>query len=183
MPIKIYYLADIPESILTIAGWFKEYWGGFYPERSIEAWADLAYANKDKVPFTLVAVDETEAMRRPIGTATIKFNGMGDFEPEACWLSSVYVIPTERGKGIATSLILSTLQICRELGVGNVSLFTRTDGRLYTKLGWSQIAKMNYQATSVKLMKNDLGKAATPAVSVVWKGKPEGAIVGASKDA
>ena len=55
------------------------------------------------MPLTFIAVDTD--VNKPVGTITLKFQGMGDYKKDQVWLSSLYVISEYRGKKIATQLI------------------------------------------------------------------------------
>jgi ribosomal protein S18 acetylase RimI-like enzyme len=152
MSLRISYLADEPEFVSEVANWYKDFFGEFYPERTVKDWQNFLFINKDSLPFTLIAVEEKNGIRNPIGTATIKKNGMPGCEPNSIWLSGVYVIESARGRGVASALIAQCLKISAELGVNKIMLFTRTDGQLYKKFGWYVMDEVEHQGGIVKVM-------------------------------
>ena len=77
----------------------------------------------------------------PVGMLVV---GIEEAEP-AAWISRVFVEADHRGKGIATSLLQSALDICKEKGRPYLSLTVKNDNenaqRLYKSLGFAPFMK------------------------------------------
>lgn len=57
----------------------------------------------DRVPIVLVARDDAGPM---VGTASLLFDDL-EGDPRNPWLASVFVPPEQRGKGIASALVVA----------------------------------------------------------------------------
>ncbi|TAK75863.1 MAG: GNAT family N-acetyltransferase, partial [Gammaproteobacteria bacterium] len=121
---KIEYLADNIHFRETIASWFMKEWGSRYPERTLSIWAETqTYLNKDKLPLTLVAIQDNEV----VGTVCLRTDGMTTHGEWKAWLSYLVVPESHRGKGIAKELIKQAEKIAKKLGIDELHLFTRLD--------------------------------------------------------
>ncbi len=135
--ITIQTLASRPEFIPHLADWAYRQW---YGNRStdfrlvVEGFRRRAQAS---IPLSWVALDDTT----PVGMVSltkIELRSRTDLSP---WLSSLYVIPGERGKGIAGLLINTVVTHCSSLGLSDVYLFTGENNEIdlfsyYTARGW-----------------------------------------------
>jgi GNAT superfamily N-acetyltransferase len=69
-----------------------------------------------------------------------------DIEPERAYLLNVYTASEARGHGYANRLMRSAIQICRDRGIGVVSLHASPQGRpIYEKMGFQQSDEMLLQ--------------------------------------
>lgn len=68
------------------------------------------------------------------------------------WLSSVYVPPEHRGRGIATALSLRAVEEARRLGHERIYLFTPNSRALYARLGWQDLEVLHRQGISLTVM-------------------------------
>jgi GNAT superfamily N-acetyltransferase len=159
---RITYIIHHPDYCATVADWYISFWGKNYPNRTNADWQAYIGKSVSKLPITLVAIDESTSPPSPVGTASIRLNGMDNCTPNTAWLSGVYVPDDHRGKGIATALIKEAIKVASEQ-YSQLYLFTRTDGRIYKNLGWKTTNKMEYQGHEVLVMTNTL----TPKIN--WK--------------
>lgn len=156
MKLKIAYLIDYTQYQAEAAQWLMNFWGNRYPDRSLKDWEKKLYANKDKIPFTLIALDESCNPAKLVGTVSICRETYSFYPEEAIWLSAAFVKESERGKGIAIKLIQEAIRIAEQLNVPTILLFTRTDGALYKKLGWALTKTFEYQGNSTLLMEKKI---------------------------
>jgi GNAT superfamily N-acetyltransferase len=149
----ITYIINHPDHYATVADWYMSFWGKNYPDRTKTDWEAYIGKYADKLPMTLIALDDSTNPFTPIGTASIRLNGMDNCPLNTAWLSGVYVPPEHRGKGVATSLIKEALKITSKQ-YNQLYLFTRTDGRIYKNLGWQTTSEIEYQGSQVSVMQN-----------------------------
>lgn len=151
--VKIQYLVDVPQHVDTLAQWTVDAWGKYDPTLNItNATAALtAKRNKDKVPFTLVAINGSE----PVGMVSLKSKiKVAGYEDRNLWLGSYWVIEQYRDQGIGTQLLKQAYAKARELGYKKISLFA-SDPKApewYARQGWKQFATDTYQGHTVVLM-------------------------------
>lgn len=153
---KIEYLADHREFIPRLARWMHEEWGYLYPEHTLEIRRQLVTerANKDRIPLTLVAIEDNE----PVGTVCLKIDDM-DTRPELTpWLASLYVEKTHRRQGIGAKLVAAIESEAARLGVKKLYLFTPDSEIFYASLGWTVTERLEYRGCFVSVMKKQLEK-------------------------
>lgn len=155
MPIEICNINNYPELVTVVAKWYMSFWGERCPERTQKQWEAFIGRNSDKPPLTLIAIDTNKNPAMPVGTASLKLAGMGEYKPEKLWLSAVYVPPEYRGNNIATALIKEIIDIAAKQDT-DLYLFTRTNGRIYEKLGWRTVHMNAYQGSNVRVMRKSL---------------------------
>ena len=155
MTIEIVHINKYPEFFPVVAKWYMSFWGEKYPERTLHDWELFIGRNIDKPPLTLIAIDTSKRPIEIVGTASIKLSGMGQYEANSPWLSAVFVPYEYRDKKIASTLIVEIIKIASK-EYADIYLFTRTDGRIYKKLGWDVIETSQYQGSIVRIMKKSL---------------------------
>ena len=131
--ITIGFLADYPDTIPTLAKWFRAQWPGYYASWSqAELEQDfLLDTSRDQIPCRLVAFELGELT----GTIILRNNGSAmppEFQPE---LGGLYVAETHRGHGIATELVRAGMQVALDQGYDAVYATTVAAGIL-ERLGW-----------------------------------------------
>ena len=140
--LRIEYLADHPEAVPLVAGWYFAEWGYLNPAATLERTRDklVASMNRDVIPLTLLAVIDEEV----VGAAQLKYREMPMFPEKEHWLGGVYVVPEYRGQDIAAQLVDSVVEAARNLGVQTLHIQTeRLDGGLYASLGWTPVEQVN----------------------------------------
>jgi GNAT superfamily N-acetyltransferase len=151
---QIELLADHPLLVRVISGWHFDEWSDRYPGTTRAAWTwELAgRCERDRIPVTFVAMVDSE----PIGSASLVVCDM-DTRPELSpWLAAVYVLPAFRRRGIATALVTHALTQARQLGVGQLYLWTDTAASLYSQLGRCPLGEESYKGKRVLVMVHDL---------------------------
>lgn len=152
---ELKFLADIPEALPQIAKWYFDEWGVRMKDNSLEQITQRMQSmlNRDKIPLHLVATDG----HRVLGVAQLKFREMDIYPEKEHWLGGVYVHEAARGNGLASRLISKTLDLAKDFGEKNLYLQTeRSDGGLYTHLGWTPIEKVHYNGMDVLVMERSI---------------------------
>ena len=149
------FLADCPEAIPQIASWYFEQWGHRLEDSSpgdIESKL-RGSLNRDQLPLLILAIQNEEVM----GVAELKFREMDIYPEKEHWLGGVYIPLEHRGKGIASQLVRQALRIAKTLGVSTLFLQTeKSDGGLYSSLGWSPVEQLNRRGLDVLVMEKNL---------------------------
>ena len=151
MAVKFVYLADRPEALATIAGWYFSEWGYLRPDTGPERIAARlgSSMHRDRLPLVVLAVDGREV----IAAAELKYHEMDIYPDREHWLGGVYVAVPHRGRGVAAQLIGYAVAEAAALGVEVLHLQTEhRDGGLYTRLGWQAVEQVNYRGVDVLLM-------------------------------
>jgi N-acetylglutamate synthase-like GNAT family acetyltransferase len=149
--LRIDYLANHPDLVPVLAGWFLREWGGRSPEDTLERFEEriLSRMNRDKLPLTLVAFIEKE----PVGTAALKIQEMKTHPQYQYWLGSVYVKENCRRQGIGSALVKTVIEEAKAFGIEELYLYTRGMENFYTQLGWNEIERPYYRGRNVTIMK------------------------------
>ncbi|MGM0501514.1 MAG: GNAT family N-acetyltransferase, partial [Bacillota bacterium] len=93
---------------------------------------------------------------KAVGTASIIECDLETRKDLSPWLADVYVLPSHRGKKIATKLIERVLEETKKIGISKLFLFTREAEGLYKKMNWKLIDTINYHGDQGTLMKYEL---------------------------
>jgi GNAT superfamily N-acetyltransferase len=136
-----------------IADWYFEEWS-IDKATTVER---LKGFQNDGIPFQLVMT----LNGLPIATGGV-YNHVGlldavprlnEFKP---WLALVYTLPEHRGKGYGAILCEEIQRIANELGTKELYLFTHTAERLYKRLGWEQLERIDLKGKDIAIMKKEL---------------------------
>ena len=132
--ITIGFLADYPDTVPTLAKWFRDQWPDYYADMSQEQLEQdfLEDASRDRLPIRLVAFESNELA----GTIILRENGtetLPEFQPE---LGGLYVVASHRGHGIATELVRAGMQVALDQGYKTVYATTIAVAGILERLGW-----------------------------------------------
>jgi RimJ/RimL family protein N-acetyltransferase len=141
--VTIGFLADYPETVPTLASWFRDQWSDFYANWSqAEMEQDfLEDASRDRLPIRLVAFESNELA----GTIILREQGtetLPEFQPE---LGGLYVIESHRGHGIATELVRAGMKLALDQGYQTVFATTVVAAGILERLGWEFIKTVIHQ--------------------------------------
>jgi predicted N-acetyltransferase YhbS len=92
----------------------------------------------------------------PIGTASFTQTDMVARSELTPWLASVYMVPAQRGRGLAARLVRAVEAAARDTAVPTLWLFTDTAAPLYARLGWIDVGQEIEAGKPVTLMRRDL---------------------------
>ena len=133
---EIEYICDAKEHIPTAVRWiYDEFIDGIRPGVTIDMISKLYQTSgKDKLPVTLVAIEDSFCA----GVISLVANDLKirEYTP---WLSSLYVHPAYRKKGIGEALVGAIKETARKLGYNELYLRTEHAQGYYKKLGWQEI--------------------------------------------
>jgi predicted N-acetyltransferase YhbS len=149
MTIKIHHLLDHMHHLPTVAAWQHAEFGYLSPGGTVEQRAERLRSASDKtrLPVALVAVsDGTLVGSAAVAATTLTHKHLTP------WLSSVFVPPEQRGKGIASKLSLAAIAEAARLGFEKIHLFTPKNESLYARLGWNTFEHAAINGTPVCLM-------------------------------
>ena len=143
-------LSDYPEVLPQVAKWYFAEWNCRREGETVKKSAVRLqkYLESNDLPSILLALKE----KKPIGVAQLKYFELRcaypDFEH---WLGGVYVIPSERGRGLASKLVQEIERLAARCSVKTLYLQTEAlDGGLYAKLGWLPVEQ--YQGENQPLV-------------------------------
>jgi GNAT superfamily N-acetyltransferase len=152
--ITIGFLADHPDTIPTLAKWFRAQWPDYYANWSqAEMEQDFFEdASRDRLPIRLVAFESSELA----GTIVLREQGtqsLPEFQPE---LGGLYVIESHRGHGIGTELVRAGMQVAREQGYETVFATTVMAAGILERLSWEFIKTVVHSDGQVSLYRCNL---------------------------
>jgi RimJ/RimL family protein N-acetyltransferase len=147
--ITIGFLADYPDTIPTLAKWFRDQWPDYYADMSQEQLEQdfLEDTSRDRLPIRLVAFESNELA----GTIILRENGteaLPEFQPE---LGGLFVIETHRGHGIATELVRAGMKLALDQGYETVYATTVVAAGILESLGWEFIQTVIHQDGELSL--------------------------------
>jgi GNAT superfamily N-acetyltransferase len=148
--LKIVPLVERPELVDQVAAWGFAEWGHLNPGQTLQSRTAEIHErmNADRVPIVLVALDEAGLL---VGTASLLFDDL-EGDPRNPWLASVFVPAEQRGKGIASALVVAIEDAARRLGFPILYLFTTSAARLYARLGWRALERRDYRGEHIQVM-------------------------------
>jgi GNAT superfamily N-acetyltransferase len=148
--LQIVPLVEHPELVDQVAAWGFAEWGHLNPGQTLQsrtAWI-RERMKIDRIPIVLVARDDAGPM---VGTASLLFDDL-EGDPRNPWLASVFVPAEQRGKGIASALVVAIEDTARRLGYPTLYLFTTSAARLYAGLGWRALERREYRGEHIQVM-------------------------------
>ena len=147
---KIVPLVERPEFVDQVAAWGFAEWGHLNPGQTLQSRTAEIHErmNVDRLPIVLVALDDADML---VGTASLLFDDL-EGDPRNPWLASVFVPAGQRGKGIASALVVAIEDAARRLGYPILYLFTTSAARLYGRLGWRALERRDYRGEHIQVM-------------------------------
>ena len=141
--ITIGFLADYPETVPTLAKWFRAQWPDYYADMSQEEMEQdfLSDASRDRLPVRLIAFESSELA----GTIVLRERGsetLPEFEPE---LGGLYVVESQRDHGIGTELVRAGMKLAHDQGYETVYATTVVAAGILERLGWEFIDTVIHQ--------------------------------------
>ena len=141
--ITIGFLADHLDTIPKLASWFREQWPDYFANWSQSEMEQdfLQDASYNRLPIRLVAFEADEL----VGTIVLREQGsesMPEFQPE---LGGLYVIGSQRGRGIGTALVEAGMKLASDQGCEIVYATTVAAAGILERLGWAFIKTVKHQ--------------------------------------
>jgi GNAT superfamily N-acetyltransferase len=146
---KIEYLKDNPDYVYQIAELIFKEWGNLRVNTKVDRYLDAigSRLNTEKTPLTIIAKSDNGDL---IGFASLVDSDMDINKDLTPWISGVYVIVEQRGKGVGREIVERLEQIAIDLGFNELYLFTYDKERFYSNLSWITIKTdfyLNHQVT------------------------------------
>lgn len=153
--VHIEYLIDHPDIMGQVARWNYETWGYLFEKSSYERFlAGLSKViGRRQIPTMFVALEEDI----PIGSVGLVAHesDRSDLSP---WLSSLFVLPEHRNRGVGRLLVDRVIDECHLLGVQTIFLHALHEQEpYYSKLGWEIKEHVIHRRQNVVIMSKDTG--------------------------
>ena len=155
--IKIIDLKHKPEYLKPLSQWHHEQWAYLNPGQSLSDRQESmgSFLQDQFIPSTYCA----EFNNQVVGSAAIIDNDMDSHPELSPWLASVYVAPSWRKQGIATTLMRHIIKQAKSHDIGQLYLFTPDEEDFYLARGWELIRRETYRDSDVSLMQYTIEKA------------------------
>lgn len=150
-------LKDHPEWLPQIAQWHHLEWLTSHPGFSQDAAAKRLEERKqslqkhlhsDALPTTFVAHVNNE----PVGTVSLVYYQFSESQKASEWLTNLYVSETERGQGVASTLLRCAIQFAQSKKIPRLLLYTSNQVDFYRKRSWRSINRGIVQGEQVEIM-------------------------------
>lgn len=158
VPIKICYLAEVPEVVPKLVQFFLKEWGLYYgPDGPGIAESDIwECCQINSLPLALVAIDESNG--KVVGTGALKAESNGSTPDQSPWITSLVVEENNRGNGIGTALISALEMEARRFRYPFIYSSTFSAGDILLSRGWQPINKINSHHGVVTIYRSELRK-------------------------
>lgn len=136
---EIELLADYPDSIPALVECYVSAWEPYYGENGPgDAQAELeSRTNRDAIPIGFIATENGEIC----GAAALDLDVSTGFVPSVVGL---YVLPSQRGRGVAKALIEFAGVVAKRLGYVRLYVSTNVLGGLLERMGWYPIGDVEF---------------------------------------
>jgi len=151
--VRLEYLADSVSHLPQLARWHRAEFGYLNPANTEVHYVERLTTSlqKSDLPTTFVALqDDTLLGSASLVRQTITHQHLSP------WLSSVYVDPQHRGRGIASALVGRVEQAAAAMGFETIYLFTPSSEKLYASLGWQTIEYARRSELNIAIMSKAL---------------------------
>ncbi len=140
------------QTIELIANWYLNEWHLPIDKTILRLQTITADPSQFQVLMTLDNV--------PVSTGGIYSHvGLLDREPKfkvfKNWLALVYTTPDKRQQGYGAAICNYIQDYSKHIGLDKIHLFTDTAERLYKRLGWDEIERLNLGERHIVVMKKD----------------------------
>jgi cystathionine gamma-synthase len=139
--IHVEYLADYPGLVPSLATLHHAQWRRLLPDWSAaQALEELAgHTRRRAIPTTLVALEGGELLGS-VSLLSVDHERLAHLSP---WLASLFVVPEQRGRGVARLLIDRLVAEAAALGVRRLYAYTPEHEAMYVRMGWSLLERLD----------------------------------------
>jgi RimJ/RimL family protein N-acetyltransferase len=161
--VTIANLADHPDTIPTLAMWFRAQWPVYFAQQT-QADVEQGFrteAARDGLPLRLIAFESGELA----GTIVLReraIDSLPEFQPG---LGGLFVVEPHRGRGVATALVRAGMNLARDQGYERIYATTAVAGGILERLGWRQIKAFIHQDEQHTLYQYVLSGSGPPATA------------------
>ena len=162
MDVRIDYLVNHHEHILTLAGWFKAQDSDFFAQSSLSEIAREHFEsrlNTDALPISFIALDALQ----PIGTIALLIESVTTHTHLSPWLGALYVLPEFRHRGIGMSLVAHAMSKAQGLGLSSVYAGVSRAEQRYIAEAWRVHERVVYHGKPLCILRYDFGVRGTHA--------------------
>lgn len=152
MTLRIVSLTERPDLVPVVAFWQWKEWGEPRGRLLGSVTTDVTELVGSSIEAGFVMLDGEHA----VGTACLTAADLDTRPDLSPWLASVFVEPSQRGRGIASALVRTVEQTALRIGYPTLWLFTWDTAPLYRRLGWEQVGVERHHGELVTLMRRDL---------------------------
>jgi len=131
---EVLQLSDCTHHLETVGNWiFHQWWSRRYDSPEVVLGWLRTHTQKDKVPFTLVAL----VNGIPVGSCSIIENDCVHRPQYAPWVAAVFVRPEMRHRGIASAMLQEATAVARRARVRGLYIDCLVEtAPVYQKNGW-----------------------------------------------
>jgi GNAT superfamily N-acetyltransferase len=149
--VELGWLADLPAASAGLARLHHGHWAALMPDWSLpEAIAELEdHATRRAFPTTWIARQGD----RIVGSVSLVTSDAAQFPHYTPWLSSLFVLPEFRGRGIGEALVGRLLFAARRWDFAAVHLFTEGPITLYRRTGFEVIEETRLFDKPVRILR------------------------------
>ncbi len=142
-----------------VASWIYHEWSFLYAGKTVRHVEEVLRErfHTRTLPLTLVAYDGD----RPVGTVSLKEFDLEERPDLTPWVTSLYVVPGARSRGVGSGLMDAAEQKACRMGIRKLFLFTADAdlaSRFYEPRGWTTRERMRYHSYPVLIMEKKLGR-------------------------
>jgi N-acetylglutamate synthase-like GNAT family acetyltransferase len=154
MELRIEYLADHLELLSTLAQWHHEFFSAYNPGASLEGRIRKLESGslKGSIPTTVVAL----LADKLVGSASLVERDMESRQGLSPWISTVYVHPDYRRRGIGARLVRYLEGDAKRLGFERLYLFTPDMRPFYETFGWTVLEETQHRGRPTTIMEKQL---------------------------
>ena len=147
---RVIPLLQRPEFIPSVARWIYAEWSYEFTTVTADAWmiGFAAELQPHGVPTTLIALDGDEL----VGTASLDPCDLPSRPALGPRLSSLYVAPPRRGRGLASQLLRGVEAEARSQGYAALHLHTTDQTEFFARRGWRWIEDVTEWNRRVTIM-------------------------------
>ena len=141
--LEVVVMPDNPQFWATAARWCLDEWGAQWPDDTLEDYYALyrsSASHPDAVPVVLAATDAGQLL----GVVTLIADDELPGATEGPWLAACFVDPAHRGQGVGKALVKAAEQKAKDLGYGDLYLFTWSERDWYARLGWVPMRSQDF---------------------------------------
>lgn len=143
-------MSDLPAALPLVAAWQHGEWGDLQPGDTLQKREERLQEHLQGagMPLTVVALVDGG----PAGCAGLVAEEQSEHADLTPWLSSVYVDPAYRGRGVGTALTRAVERKAWDLGWSRLYLCTWNAQSFYESLGWSRFRTFTIKETKADIM-------------------------------